>query len=82
LLAPVVTAAERPQVAFAGSPAEVVRDGVVQIAALRRAAAARGGTGWVADLDEVAQCRPGLVAAAFPGMSARRRLQRFDLYLA
>ncbi len=77
-----VAAAERPQVTFAGPTAEVVRDGVVQIAALRRPAAARSGTGGVADLDEVAQGRPRLIAAAFPGMRAPCRLQRFDLYLA
>ena len=61
LLGAVVASAGRADVAFAGGPAVVVGDGVVEVAGGGGAAAARRGAGGVADLDEVTQRVGGLV---------------------
>ena len=68
LLALVVVAAGRVHVALTCPAALVVGSHMVEVAVGGVVAAAGGGAGGVADLDEVAQGRAGLVAAALPGV--------------
>ena len=61
LLAPVVVPAQRGQPAFAGEPALVPRDGMVQVAARRWPAAARRAAPGAAGADQVLELAAGLV---------------------
>src|SRR6202044_758386 len=66
-----VVSAERGEIAFAGDPAVVPGDGVVQVAAGGGAAAARRGAPGVAGADQVGQLAAGTVARLGTGVVAR-----------
>jgi hypothetical protein len=78
LLAPVVMAAERGEVAFAGPAAFVVGDGVVEVAAGGGATAAGVGAAALPHLHEVAQVAGGRVAGGLAGVAAAAGLQDLE----
>ena len=78
LLNLVVTAAERRQIAFAGSAAQMMRHGVIEIAAARGVAAARVGAGRLADLDKVSEASRRPVTRCLPPVPAVRGGEGLD----
>src|ERR1700678_4345857 len=70
LLAPVVVAAQRREVALAGGPAEMPRRSVIQVTVRGRVPAARRGARGVAGSDQVAKFAAGPVAGLGLGVLA------------